>query len=178
MIINEQDPLSQQALVPSPWIPSARSPTRLVNTSGTPCHLPYRLWQKRLITWLSVCRLVGLVVGKPQSQPWIASDELWSLIEPLLPEPPSKLVEGTAAGTGPVGILRDPVRAAHRYAVGAPDPGVGLRLEHDLLTTAGCLEEWRSAAAGGRSGRQHRLQPDPLFVRHIAMGRPENASRR
>jgi transposase len=32
-------------------------------------------------------------VGKRQSRPWFVSDELWSLIEPLLPEPP-KQVEG------------------------------------------------------------------------------------
>ena len=38
--------------------------------------------------------VVGLVVGKRQSRPWIVSDELWSLIEPLLPEPGPKLVEG------------------------------------------------------------------------------------
>ncbi|WUT25481.1 IS5 family transposase [Streptomyces sp. NBC_00696] len=35
-----------------------------------------------------------MVVGKRQSRPWIVSDELWSLIEPLLPEPGPKLVEG------------------------------------------------------------------------------------
>ncbi|MCX4578051.1 IS5 family transposase [Streptomyces sp. NBC_01571] len=33
-------------------------------------------------------------MGKRQSRPWIVSDELWSLIEPLLPEPGPKLVEG------------------------------------------------------------------------------------
>jgi transposase len=38
--------------------------------------------------------VVGLVVGKRQSRPWIVSDELWSLIEPLLPKPGPKLVEG------------------------------------------------------------------------------------
>ncbi|WP_418961265.1 IS5 family transposase [Streptomyces tritici] len=38
--------------------------------------------------------VVGLVVGKRQSRPWIVSDELWSLIEPLLPEPAPKQVEG------------------------------------------------------------------------------------
>jgi transposase len=38
--------------------------------------------------------LVGLVVGKRESRPRIVSDELWSLIEPLLPEPGPKLVEG------------------------------------------------------------------------------------
>jgi len=38
--------------------------------------------------------VVGPVVGTHQSRPWIVSDELWSLIEPLLPEPGPKLVEG------------------------------------------------------------------------------------
>ncbi|MFD3666249.1 IS5 family transposase [Streptomyces sp. NPDC058659] len=38
--------------------------------------------------------VVGLAVGKRQSRPWIVSDELWSLIEPLLPEPVPKQVAG------------------------------------------------------------------------------------
>jgi transposase len=38
--------------------------------------------------------LVGLSVGKMDARPWIVSDELWSLIEPLLPEPGPKLVAG------------------------------------------------------------------------------------
>ncbi|MFD4688188.1 IS5 family transposase [Streptomyces sp. NPDC058219] len=38
--------------------------------------------------------VVGLFVGKRQSRPWIVSDELWSLVEPLLPVPPPKQVEG------------------------------------------------------------------------------------
>ncbi|MFD8257713.1 IS5 family transposase [Streptomyces griseoluteus] len=33
-------------------------------------------------------------MGKRQSRPWIVSDELWSLIEPLLPKPGPKLVSG------------------------------------------------------------------------------------
>jgi transposase len=33
-------------------------------------------------------------MGKRQSRPWIVSDELWSLIEPLLPAPPPNQVEG------------------------------------------------------------------------------------
>ncbi|WP_455772330.1 IS5 family transposase [Streptomyces lavendulae] len=33
-------------------------------------------------------------MGKRQSRPWIVSDELWSLIEPLLPEPAPKQAEG------------------------------------------------------------------------------------
>ena len=43
---------------------------------------------------VSVCLSVGLVMGERQSRPWIVSDELWSLIEPLLPEPGPKKVEG------------------------------------------------------------------------------------
>nr|WP_237281920.1 IS5 family transposase [Streptomyces griseochromogenes] len=35
-----------------------------------------------------------MVVGKRQSRPWIVSDELWALIEPLLPKPGPKPVEG------------------------------------------------------------------------------------
>nr|WP_258018332.1 IS5 family transposase [Streptomyces noursei] len=35
-----------------------------------------------------------MVVGKRQPRPWIVSDELWALIEPLLPKPGPKLVEG------------------------------------------------------------------------------------
>ncbi|WP_457659182.1 IS5 family transposase [Streptomyces microflavus] len=38
--------------------------------------------------------LVGLFVGKKESRPWIVSDELWSLVEPLLPVPAPKLVPG------------------------------------------------------------------------------------
>ncbi|MFI9065675.1 IS5 family transposase [Streptomyces sp. NPDC053429] len=38
--------------------------------------------------------LVGLVVGKRESRPGIVSDELWSLIEPLLPIPGPKLKPG------------------------------------------------------------------------------------
>ncbi|WP_240653723.1 IS5 family transposase [Streptomyces sp. AcE210] len=33
-------------------------------------------------------------MGKRQARPWVVSDELWSLIEPLLPEPGPKLVSG------------------------------------------------------------------------------------
>ncbi|MFJ4866702.1 transposase, partial [Streptomyces sp. NPDC088748] len=38
--------------------------------------------------------VVGLAAGKRQSRPWIVSDELWSLIEPSLPEPVPKQAEG------------------------------------------------------------------------------------
>ncbi len=38
--------------------------------------------------------LVCLGMGNRQSRPWIVSDELWSLVEPLLPKPGPKKVEG------------------------------------------------------------------------------------
>ncbi|MGW5782113.1 IS5 family transposase [Streptomyces sp. NPDC003863] len=38
--------------------------------------------------------LVGLFVAKRNSRPWIVSDELWLLIEPLLPVPAPKLAAG------------------------------------------------------------------------------------
>jgi hypothetical protein len=44
------------------------------------------------VTVGSIARGVGM--GKRQSRPWIVSHELWSLIEPLLPEAPPKQVEG------------------------------------------------------------------------------------
>ncbi len=43
---------------------------------------------------LLACCLVCLVTGNRQSRPWIVSDELWSLVEPLLPKPGPKKVEG------------------------------------------------------------------------------------
>lgn len=38
--------------------------------------------------------LVGLYVGKREARPWIVSDELWLLVEPLLPVPAPKLMPG------------------------------------------------------------------------------------
>ncbi len=38
--------------------------------------------------------LVGLSVGKRECRPWIISDELWALVEPLLPVPGLKLKPG------------------------------------------------------------------------------------
>ncbi len=38
--------------------------------------------------------VVGLFVAKRNSRPWVVPNELWSLIEPLLPVPAPKLVTG------------------------------------------------------------------------------------
>ncbi|MFI5852542.1 IS5 family transposase [Streptomyces parvulus] len=43
---------------------------------------------------LSAVLPVCLGVGTRQSRPWIVSDELWSLVEPLLPKPGPKKAEG------------------------------------------------------------------------------------
>ncbi|MGI5397046.1 hypothetical protein [Streptomyces sp. CA-251251] len=34
-------------------------------------------------------------MGNRQSRPWIVPDELWSLIEPIMPKPGPKKTEGT-----------------------------------------------------------------------------------
>ncbi|GHI97094.1 hypothetical protein TPA0905_65650 [Streptomyces olivaceus] len=54
----------------------------------------YWLQQKLLIMRLSASLLVCLGVGNRQSRPWIVSDGVWSLIEPLLPKPGPKKAEG------------------------------------------------------------------------------------
>ena len=43
---------------------------------------------------LSAALLVCLVMGNRQSRPRVVSDELWSLVEPLLPKPGPKKAEG------------------------------------------------------------------------------------
>ncbi|PAK27721.1 hypothetical protein CJD44_02560, partial [Streptomyces sp. alain-838] len=43
---------------------------------------------------LSASLPVGLGMGNRQSRPWIVSDELWALVEPLLPKPGPKKAEG------------------------------------------------------------------------------------
>lgn len=77
-------------------------------------------------------------MGKRQSRPQIVSDELWSLIEPLLPEPPPKQVEGMpqvpdrqALG----GILS----VLHTDILGVPPARAVLRLGHALLAPPGRL---------------------------------------
>ncbi len=44
--------------------------------------------------WLWAWLLVGPFVAKRNSRPWVVSDKLWSLIEPLLPVLAPKLVMG------------------------------------------------------------------------------------
>ncbi|MFD6742129.1 IS5 family transposase [Streptomyces anthocyanicus] len=43
---------------------------------------------------ISACCPVSLVMGNRQSRPRVVSDELWSLVEPLLPKPGPKKAEG------------------------------------------------------------------------------------
>ncbi|RSS24336.1 transposase [Streptomyces sp. WAC08452] len=58
----------------------------------------------------SASLLVCLGMGNRQSRPWIVSDELWSLVEPLLPKPGPKKAEGrprVPARQALCGILTD-----------------------------------------------------------------------
>src|SRR5690242_10719477 len=50
----------------------------------------------------------------------------------------------------PQGAVRDLVRAAHRYPVGVPAPGVGLWVGNDLLAAVGRVEYRRGVAAAAR----------------------------
>ena len=86
--------------------------------------------------------LVVVVMGKRQSRPWIVSDELWSLIEPLLPAG-AEAGGGTASRARPAGPGRDPVCPAPRHPVGVPAPRARLRFGHDLLAAPGGLERGR-----------------------------------
>ncbi|WP_107069146.1 transposase [Streptomyces sp. 150FB] len=87
--------------------------------------------------------LVGLSVGKRESRPWIVSDELWSLIEPLLPEPGPKLVGGRP---------RVPGRQALLGILFVPHTGI--QWEYPLLA--------RIPSVPGLVGRPRRL-PDILL---------------
>ncbi|MFC8669912.1 transposase [Streptomyces sp. NPDC057199] len=82
-------------------------------------------------------------MGNGQSRPWIVSDELWSLIAPLLPEPAPKLVEGRPrvpdrqATCGILFVLR----TGNPMGVPAQELGFGLGMT--------C---WRRLAAWNKAG--------------------------
>jgi transposase len=55
----------------------------------------------------------------------------------------TKAGRGQTSSSRPAGLVRHPVRPAHRLPVGVPAPGAGLRLGHDLLATPRCLKRGR-----------------------------------
>ena len=70
--------------------------------------------------------------------PWIVSDELWELVEPLLPKRERRFaLSGSEASAGSGGAAGDPVRAAHRDRVDASAAGARVRLGGHLLAAAG-----------------------------------------
>ena len=77
---------------------------------------------------------------------------------PLLPLP------RPAAVAGPEGAVRHPVRAAHRYPVGVPAAGAGVRVRDDVLAAAGSLAGRRGVATPARvaAGRTARCRPTRL----------------
>src|SRR5215213_7126870 len=81
----------------------------------------------------------------------LVSDELWEIIEPLLPEVPPKPKGQTqgrqAPHRRPRGSDRHRFRPEERHPLGDAAPGDGLRLGIDLLA------EVTRLAAGGRVGR-------------------------
>ena len=79
-------------------------------------------------------------------------DELWEIIEPLLPPVDPQPQGRPAPRPRPQGPDRHPLRPQDRHPLGGPAPRDGLRLRHDLL-----------AAAARLAGRRH-LGPDPQVL--------------
>ena len=97
----------------------------------------------------------------------LVSDELWELIEPLIPKVPRRLpVPGSEADRRPEGADGDPVRVADGDPVGVPAAGDGLRLGDDLLApVAGVAAGWRlAAAARAAAGEAARGRSDRLVA--------------
>jgi hypothetical protein len=81
----------------------------------------------------------------------LVSDELWELIEPLIPKvkrryryPGRRRIDERKVLTG------HPVRTAHGHPVGVPAAGDGLRVGDDLLAAAEGVAGGRRLAAAAR----------------------------
>ena len=92
--------------------------------------------------------LVGLAVGKRNSRPWIVSDELWLLIEPLLPEPAPKLVAGRP---------RVPDRQALRGILFVLHTGIQWEYLPQELDFGSGMTCWQRLAAWNEAGVWDRL---------------------
>ena len=137
--------------------------------------------------------LVGPAVGKRDARPWIVSDELWSLIEPLLPAPGPKLkpgrprVPGRQALCGILFVLHTGIQWEYlpqelgfgsgmtcwRRLAAWKKPGVWDRLHAVLLTrlrTAKQLD-WSRAVIDSTHVRAARRGPKAGRARSTAPGR-------
>jgi len=92
--------------------------------------------------------LVGFSVRKRKSRPWIVSDELWSLVEPLLPEPEPKLVAGRP---------RVPDRQALCGILFVLHTGIQWEYLPQELGFGSGMTCWRRLAAWNEAGVWHRL---------------------
>ncbi|MFC8639845.1 IS5 family transposase [[Kitasatospora] papulosa] len=92
--------------------------------------------------------LVGLFVGKRESRPWIVSDELWSPVEPLLPEPGPKLVAGRP---------KVPDRQALRGILFVLHTGIQWEYLPQELGFGSGMTCWRRLAAWNEAGVWDRL---------------------
>ena len=98
----------------------------------------------------------------------IMPDDLWALIEPILPFPKRRFrYPGRQTGRQPQNAHRNSFRSANRNSVGGLAPGIGLRIRHDLLETAPRLATGRCVdrspprpAQPSATGRQDRLVPN------------------
>ncbi|MGW5002585.1 IS5 family transposase [Streptomyces hydrogenans] len=100
----------------------------------------------RLSAWL----LVGPFVAKRNSRPWIALDERWSLVEPLLPVPAPRLVSGRP---------RVPDRQALCGILFVLHTGIQWEyLPHKLGFGSG-MTCWRRLAAWNEAGVSDQLRP-------------------
>jgi transposase len=84
-----------------------------------------------------------------QSRPWIVSDELWSLIEPLLPEPGPKPVEGRP---------RVPDRQALCGILFVPHTGIQWEYPPQGLGFGSGMTCWRRLVAWNKAGVWDQLQ--------------------
>ena len=94
----------------------------------------------------------------------LVSDELWAVVEPLLPPEPPKPKGGRPACAGPRCPDRHPLRAQERHPLGDAAAGAGLRLRRDLLAPPARL-------AGGR-----RLGPAAPGPARPARARPTGST--
>jgi transposase len=68
--------------------------------------------------------------------PWIVSDDLWELVQPLLPKKERRFRYPGRRRLPERETARDPVRAAHRDLVDAPASRAGLWFGNHLLASA------------------------------------------